>query len=189
MPIPLGVLAVAGAGGGAAAANAYEWLETTTLGTAAASVTFSNVNTNYGSTYQHLQIRYTARSSRESADPMIIKLSGNTQTRNHHLYGNGSSVGSGDGGTSYAILFAMAASNSSASIFGAGIIDILDPFETSKNTTLRSLSGIAGNTERVLSMDSSLHGLGAVTSIYLQPFSATNFAIGSRFSLYGLRSA
>jgi len=63
MPIPLGVLAVAGAGGGGGAAGAYEWIETVSVGTAVSSVSFSNLNSTYGTTYQHLQLRAAYRTS------------------------------------------------------------------------------------------------------------------------------
>jgi len=163
----------------------FELIETQTMGGSQSSLTFSNINSTYGTTYQHLQIRYTARSSRASADPMIIQLNGTTQTKSVHMYGDGSNANDGNGGASYAILFAIAGANLPSQAFGAGIIEIVDPFETTKFKTIRSFS--SAPTEAV-SMDTAFWSTtSAVNTIQLSTFSGTNFANGSRFSLYGLR--
>lgn len=164
----------------------FELLETQIMGGSQSSLTFSNVNSSYGTTYQHLQIRYTARSSRVSADPMVIQLNGTTQTIAHHIYGDGSNANDGSAGTSYAILFAIAGTNLPSQAFGGGIIEIIDPFETTKFKTIRSFS--SAPTEAV-SLDTAFWSTtSAVNTIQLSTFSGTNFANGSRFSLYGLRS-
>jgi len=192
MPIPLGVLAVAGAGPSAGAA--YELLETTVLGTATASVTFSNLDTNYGSTYQHLQLRVVARTDRADTDDFIVLRfngdSGNNYAT-HVLRGNGTNVQSSAPRTSYANIEiqAITAATQTANSFGAVIIDILDPFETSKNTTIRAFTGLTGSFNFV-SLDSGLWiNTNAVTTILLDQSFGSNFVTGSRFSLYGLRSA
>lgn len=164
----------------------FELLETQIMGGSQSSLTFSNVNSSYGATYQHLQIRYTARSSRVSADPMVIQLNGTTQSISHHIFGNGSSANDGTGGTSYAVLFAMAGSNLPSQAFGGGIIEFVDAFETTKFKTIRSFS--AAPTEAI-SMDTAFWATtSAINTIQLSTFSGTNFLNGSRFSLYGLRS-
>ena len=57
MPIPLGILAVAGAGAGGG--NSFDLLETTVLSSAASTVSFTGLS---GYTqYKHLQFRYVAR--------------------------------------------------------------------------------------------------------------------------------
>jgi hypothetical protein len=183
MPFGLGFFATAGAG----AAGSFDLLESQVLGSTAASVTFSSLST-YASTYQHLQIRMVARASRSGAttDPLIVKLNSTTQTYGHHLFGNGSSVGSGNIATAYSILDAITGATAATNAFGAGVIDILDPFETTKNKTIRALTG--ANT--VVALSSTFWNFTtAVSSIELSAFSATNFLVGSRFSLYGLRAS
>ena len=191
MPIPLGVLAVAGAGA-AGAAGAYEWLETQVLGTAAASVTFSNVDTNYASTYQHLQLRVVARTDRANAlDRLDILLNGDTGTNYsaHELQGSGSLVQSaGYANLARAESGYISGGNNTASSFGVSIIDILDAFETTKYTTMRALSGVTGSATYIVLFSSSWRNTAAVNEIKLDNISS-NFAIGSRFSLYGLRSS
>lgn len=185
MPFGLGFFAVAGAGG---SLGAFDLLETQVLGSGgAASVTFNNLTTSYGSTYKHLQIRMTARASRPSSttDPVIITLNGSGQTKSHALYANGSSVNSYAEG-SYSLWDAITGTNAATGAFGACVIDLLDPFETTKNKTMRAFTG--ANT--VVTLGSVLFATTATTaSVTLTPFSATNFLQGSRFSLYGIKGA
>lgn len=176
------------------AGNAYEWLETTVLGSDTADVTFANLNTNYGSTYQHLQLRIASRGNRSfTNEPIHMQFNGDTGSNYawHQLYGNGSQVLSyAESSVTVIRIGSMSANTSSANIYGATIIDILDPFETSKNTTARGLSGYAQSGDNEIALRSGLwNNTAALTSIKLIPWSSTTFETGSRFSLYGLRSA
>ena len=66
------------------------------------------------------------------------------------------------------------------------ILDILDPFVSSKNTTIRSLAGKA-QTNPLIHMESGFWmNTAAVTSITIDG-DYSSFVAGSRFSLYGLR--
>ena len=184
MPFGLGFFATAGAGG---AAGSFDLLESQVLGTAVGSVTFSSLGT-YATTYQHLQIRMVARANRPSSttDPLIITLNGSGQTHAHSLFGNGSSVSSGAIASQYSLLDAITGPNAATNAFGACVIDILDPFETTKNKTMRGFTG--ANT--VVALGSVLFGTtSSTTSITITPFSATNYMVGSRFSLYGIKAA
>ena len=185
MPIPLGVLAVAGAGAGPVGAGAYEWLETISVGTAAASVEFTNVNTNYGSTYQHLQVRFTAQTA---AQRLRMRLNGDSGQNyaTHLLYGEGTVVASA-AGTNFNVM-SLAQGNNETNIFAAGIVDLLDAFETTKNKTIRHLGGISGNTKEIALTSGVWLNTAAITTITLRVDSG-NIAVNSRFSLYGLRSA
>jgi hypothetical protein len=197
MPIPLGVLAVAGAGAGPApaAGNAYEWLETSILGSDTADVTFSNLNSSYGSTYQHFQIRAVVRTDRAANEDIIaITFNGDSASNyvSHLLAGTGSSVVSQESvtGGPHTYIYAgfTATNNSAANAFSGHIIDILDPFETTKFKTIRQLFGHpAGN---LVGLTSGLwRSTSAVTSIKLDAAIGTVFKTGSRFSLYGMRSS
>lgn len=184
MPIPLGVLAVAGAGAGpVVAGNAYEWLETQVLTSDQASVTFSNLNSTYGSTYQHLQIRMAVFS-----DTWItMRMNGVTtgQYARHELRGNGSTVISTGASNQNTMLIGL---GSSATVPVATITDILDAFETTKNKTIRSLSGVATTTSYIQLTSGVWLDTAAITSVEIKHFDST-FKTGSRFSLYGMRSS
>lgn len=192
MPLPLGVLARAGAGGGAVTANAYEWLETTILTSNQNSVTFSNLNTNYASTYKHLQIRLVARSSSGSAANYAIRMNSVTASGNyncHYVSGSGSgiNVGSGTGSGITDKIFAQVVPGDT-NIFAGAIIDFIDPFSTQKNKTIRVFNGSSRSGTNWLDLSSGLFlSTSAISSIELG-ITAT-FATGSRFSLYGIRSA
>lgn len=172
--------------------NYFHHLETVRLGGNAASVTFSNLS-RY-SDYQHLQIRIAARSTNASNEDFhYIQFNGDTGAnyRHHYLVGTGSSVLSGDATSTYpnGILdyFAMTASTSVANAFGVSIIDILDPFDSFKNTTTRTISGFAGSYNRIGVQSGVWLNTSAVTQVTLDAVFAS-YAQSSRFSLYGLKA-
>jgi hypothetical protein len=190
MPIPLGVLAVAGAGvAPVPAGNAYEWLETQVLGTAVASVTFSNLDTNYSSTYQHLQFRIASKSSASGASNSRLRfqVNGDTGTNYtwHGLYGAGSNVAS-EAITNSNYAYAGRQPGTGRTEFGITVMDVLDPFETSKNTTFRSLSGTGAE---IVLWSNVWRSTNALSSIVFSDNEGGNLIIGTRISIYGLRSS
>ena len=188
MPFGLGFFATAGAGG---AAGSFDLLETQVLGSAVSSITFSSLST-YAATYQHLQIRALVRTSRATTSD-VIQLRFNSDSGNnyaqHGLYGNGSIVGS-FAGVPRSAAFAMesSANNTAANVFGAAVMDILDPFETTKNTTFRTLHGLTSY--NVITLASSLwNNTAAITTMTFTSDGGANFVSGTRFSLYGIKAA
>lgn len=188
----LGVLA-AQAEGAVAGASAYDLLETEILTGSQASVTFSSLNSTYGADYQHLQIRVAARTDRSNAlDFLNIRFNADDTLSNyarHLLVGDGSAVNSAasTGASTITNIGAIAGNTFTADGFGSHVIDILDPFETTKNTTVRSIGGLAStevNFNSILYIDTA-----AITSIKLQTYYGTNFVTACRFSLYGLKAA
>jgi hypothetical protein len=183
MLIPLGFLA--GSGG---VESDYELIETYVLGTAQASVVFSGLGT-YSSTYKHLQIRYTSRGDVDSGTIFAsFNGVGGTSYAAHRLLADGSSVSSLASSSRANTFFGTnGSSDNSASIFAAGVIDILDFASTTKNKTTRSLSGLSGNAVRSAILTSGLfNSTAAITSISLSG-NLGNLVTGSRFSLYGIR--
>lgn len=173
----------------------FELISSQLLTSAQASVTFNNLQ-NY-SQYRHLQLRYTARSSRSVSypDTVSIQLNGDTAVGNYrwHLVGGDSSaVASYNGQLNPAGLFAGAAAggSSNASAFAANIVDILDFASTSKNKTMRAFGGSSASTgfDNEVRLYSSLWmSTAATTSLTIAINSSNNFATGSRFSLYGVK--
>jgi hypothetical protein len=191
MPITLGILAQSRQ---AVAGATFQLLESTVLTSSQASVSFTNLTTKYAATYQHLQIRAVTRSTVGSnEDFQYIQLNGDTASnyRSHYLIGTGSSVLSGDITSSYpaGILDAFGTTGASfvANSFGASVIDILDPFETTKNKTARIFSGQAGTLNRVALSSGAWFNTASVTQITLDGVFG-NYATGSRFSLYGIKA-
>ena len=188
MLIPFGVLSAAGAEVGVA--GSYELIATEILTASETSVVFSSLG-DYSSTYKHLQIRVTARTDRASViDSVVVRLNGDTASNyaRHAVYGDGSSVSSfGLANQSFMTGISTSGNSAAANIFGAGVIDLLDPYSTTKNKTVRSLSGNA-NTGFSVSLGSGhWRNTASVTSITLFPQNGTNIVAGSRFSLYGIK--
>ena len=181
----LGILSAAGAG--VAVAGSYDLISTTTLGTASSFVTFSNLG-DYSSTYKHLQIRAVARSTRADVDSAIgVQFNATTSGYFfHELQGNGSAVASSAATSQTSMRLGFTTGNSSAAnAFGAMVLDVLDPYSTTKNKTFRALTA-ATDLNRIRLTSGSLALTSSVTEIKLNDNFA-NFAVGSRFSIYGLK--
>ena len=185
--IPLGILAAAG--GAVAAAGSYDLLATEILTSSQASVTFASLG-DYAADYQHLQIRFTGRSTRADTDSVLGITFNSGNYSYHQLHGNGSTVASGGGGGLSNIYgYAMLAGGTlSAGVYSAGEIDILDPFLAAKNTTIRSLHGIAHSSyPRIVLLSGASFNTSAITNITFSDLFG-QLATGTRFSLYGLKA-
>lgn len=183
--IPLGFWAASGGGGGA---GAFDLLETTTLASSAASVTFSGLDAY--SDYKHLQIRAVTRADNASETNLsFMKWNGGDLTFGHELFGYSGSVSSGDaeiGGEIYA--FTHPCANAPSNTYGAAIIDILDFASTSKNKTFRSLAGQNDSTfPRVQLVSGFLNSTSALTTVQFVPRGDGNYVANTRFSLYGIK--
>jgi hypothetical protein len=166
----------------------YELITTTVLTTDTASVTFSNLG-DYSSTYKHLQVRYAARSARAvSATTTVMRFNSDTGSnyRSHNLFGNGSSVISDTTSATYMLAGITFGASATANAFNGAVVDILDPYSSSKNTTIRTLAGISSSF--VTFTSAFWNNTASITSITLLDESlSSNLVTGSRFSLYGIK--
>jgi hypothetical protein len=183
----LGILNAQAAG---AAGGAYDLLETQVLTSSASSVTFTGLGSY--SDYKHLQIRMITRNDGAfSGGTIVLTINSDTGTNysDHRLRGDGSSVTSaGFTSQTNAALGAGAGATNGANQFAATVIDVLDFSSSSKNTTFRSLSGVAADSRTIIELDSALYiSTNAVTSIQIAD--SADFIAGSRFSLYGIKGA
>jgi hypothetical protein len=184
---PLGILSAAGVSG---FDSDYELISTTILGTTTADVVFDV--SSLGSTYKHLQIRMVARGSGATTAirDLFIRLNANTGNNYsaHNLRGGGVSVSS-TGAASLNVIAQepiFVGNSNTANIFGAAIVDILDPFSTTKNTTVRTTTGFTAATSRVSLGSGAFYSTAAITSVTIFPDSDSILA-GSRFSIYGIK--
>jgi hypothetical protein len=183
----LGIFSAAGAGG--VVAGSYELISTSLITTNTSSVTFSSLG-DYSSTYKHLQLRITGRVAYNYGnDGDAIKIRFNSDTGNnysyHALYAVNTTVNSNASTSTNAVFVnRLTDAGTTANAFGAIVCDILDPFSSTKNKTVRSL----GSDTRYLFFNSAAWlNTSSTTSIQLTPNTSSNFASGSRFSLYGLK--
>jgi hypothetical protein len=195
MPIPLGILAAAGFRP-PAAGGSYDLLETVSLSSSAASVSFSSLNT-LAAGYKHLQVRYVTRGTAAIQNRELrIRFNGDDATNYsaHTLsaYSDGTLAVRSEAAanTTFARVGAIPAASLDSNIFGAGVIDILDAFVGTKNPTVRTLYGFMGGTasfsQEVGLTSGSRRNIAALTSLTI--FAVTgDLAANSRFSLYGVK--
>ena len=182
MLIPFVVLSAAGAG--EVFEPAFELIATTFGTGSSGTIDFTSIP----QTYSHLQIRATVKNSTTNRQNNLRfnDISSSSYAR-HILYGTGSSVLSDNNTSQTEIPLPFTMSNSTTSgAFTPLVIDILDYTSTSKNTTLRALSGTRDSTTSVLLSSGFLNNTEAVTKITLFT-SSGNYNAASRFSLYGIK--
>lgn len=176
--------------------GSFESIASTTVGSGgSATVTFNSIP----STYTHLQVRLIARGGRtdseQQAGGLYIQLNSNFLTSQHQIRSNGSTVvniANSGGLSDGALVLWVPAANASSSIFGAGIIDILDYASTSKTKVLRILSGNdINNGSGVIAPSSALwNSTNAITSITFGPTDGIGtIPQYSSFALYGIKGA
>lgn len=169
-------------------AGAYDALATVTVPSGGAvSISFAGIPTGY----KHLQVRVSARGT---GNDTYFNTRFNSDTAAnyswHQLFGDGSSAGAGAGSSATGMVGVQF--TDTASVFNAGIIDILDYASTNKAKTVRSLSGFDANGSGKVILrsgawyknTSSVYD--AVTSITLTPATGT-IEQYSTFSLYGVK--
>jgi hypothetical protein len=167
---------------------AYDLISTTVLQSNTGPVVFNNLGI-YASTYKHLQVRMVTRSPHAGASILSMQLNGDTASNYswHWLYGNGSSVQSGATSNASEILVRdIPSANETANAFGATVLDILDPYSTTKNKTTRALHGSAVSGAQFVTFSSGAwRNTASLTQISFSAYAG--FVAGSRFSLYGIR--
>ena len=167
----------------------FSQIATTTLAHSTTNtVTFSNIPQNY----THLQIRGIGRITQASSDANIyIRFNSDSGTNYsiHYLYGNGASALAGSSiNDTVTIPFRITGANSTANIFGVGVVDILDYANTNKFKTMRSLTGHDQNgSGNVWMFSGNWRSTSAITSITFTP-DGGNFATNSSFQLYGVKA-
>ena len=182
-PLPLGILALAGAGGGG---GAFDLLETTT--TSATSITYTGLDT-LAAGYKNLQIRMVARSNVSNPD-VVMQFNGASSNYSEHYlhYFQGNSAPTSEGYSSTAGigqdggLWRIAGTNRASSTYQAAVIDIADFASAQKNKTAKILSGIGGFA--IMLISGARSNTDAITSITIKTQGGSNFQ-NSRFSLYG----
>ena len=180
----LGILNSQAAGGGG---GGFDLLETTTLTSSASSVTFSGID----QSYKHLQVRMTLRSTRAFAtDTWGVRFNGvsTASYAYHRLRGNGSTVAS-IANTSMTIMDTgtFPDSTQAANIFGVSVIDVLDFSSISKNTTIKTLTGMTGSQNYVNLNSGFYNSTDAITSISLESPQGFSAVAGTRVSIYGVK--
>jgi hypothetical protein len=175
--------------------SSFESIATVTTG-GTSTITFSSIP----QTYKHLQIRYTARSNRYSYyidDTFALQVNGYNSTDQymwHTIDGNGaySSVNATHGYTGsntdrISLVPIPAQRLGDNNIYSAGIVDVFDYSSSTKNKTIKQISGADGNSANLSTIELGsgfcVVNTNAITSISFFGIAST---IGT-FALYGIQ--
>jgi hypothetical protein len=169
------------------AENTYEAIATQTLGSAAASVTFSSIP----GTYTDLVLISNARSTIASTGNNLYARVNSDSGTNYsatEIAGDGSSAYSDrQTNATYAYIGFTSGASSASDVYGISISHFQNYSNTTTNKTILSRGDQAGNsTHAIVSMWRSTS---AITQIVVYPAGANNLAAGSSFSLYGIKAA
>lgn len=187
-------LGLLGAAGGTLEAGSYDLLDTQILPGSSATITFNNLGT-YAAGYQHLQIRYTGRSTRSATNSeFYFRFNGDTGSNYSHYYmrGDGSGTESAQITTTsnsngFRVYQSLTAATFNANTFAPGIIDINDAFDSTKFKSVKIRTGFAGSAlDRVLFEGGVWLNTNSITSFTLEEFYGASFVANTRVSLYGL---
>jgi len=163
----------------------FESIATATGTGSSGTVTFSSIP----STYASLQIRWIAKDN-VGSEFINVRLNGDTGSNyaRHALRGNGATVGAA-GGASQTSFYGFGVSNGTNSTYNnVGILDIHDYASTTKNKTVRTISGVDGNGTGEIDLLSGLWmSTSAVTSVSFIMTGGANFDTTTVFSLYGIK--
>ncbi len=179
--------------------GSYYQIATVTLSSAASSVEFTSIP----NTYKHLQVRWTARGSYNSANN-IINLHGQFNGDSggnynwHYIQTDGGtlSAGSATGAMVSNLISYLPAKLYAAGMMGAGVVDILDYTNTNKYKTIRSIGGCdtnnTGSEKGQLAFTSGTwRSFNAITSIKFACASDLTSGLEpyTEFALYGIKDS
>ena len=165
--------------------SSFESIATATGTGSSGTITFSSIP----STYTHLQVRFNAIGTTSAR--IYMRFNGDTASNynTHCLIGDGSSAFA----TNYAqaqMTIAQDGYGISTTYPNVGVVDVLDYLSTSKNKTIRVLTGMDKNaTLGEVGLYSGLwRSTTAVNSITVR-LDAGNFTTSSTVALYGIKGA
>lgn len=176
----------------------FESIATVTAGAGgSASLQFTSIP----STYKHLQIRYTVQSNRGtySADNIFGTFNNDTGANYsyHFMRGDGlssSSTQTTGNASNNQLSIGQIPSSVTASMFGVGVIDILNYSNTNYLKTTRAMLGYTENNAGSSTIFNNMYvysntwrSTAAINSIQFFPQSGTAFTQYSTFALYGIK--
>jgi len=186
---------IASSGGAAAAAGAYESIASVSGTGSSGIVTFSSIP----GTYTSLQIRCVVKDVYTSGlvDSIYLRFNGTAGSLygSHNLTGDGATASASALSNVNEIEIPKTIPDSNASfanVMGVAIIDLHDYASTTRNKTLRSISGSNANTTSTDFRVNLSSGLWRSTAAINQITIHTNidrFTTTSTFALYGIKGA
>jgi hypothetical protein len=165
------------------AGSTYTPIATTTLGSAAASYTFSSIP----STYTDLVVViWSSTGSADNADSFRFNSDSGTNYSHTYLFGNGTTASSGRG-----------TSTNGMQVLGGGLTNGMMSVShimnyansTTYKTVLSRYEVSAGGNRTVAAAVGLWRNTAAITSVTITTTTANTYPVGSTFTLYGIASA
>jgi hypothetical protein len=164
-----------------AGVSAYTPLANVTLGSSAASVTFSSINQGFR------DLVFVADMGATSSDALALRINGNTANNYTYLWARGNGSTTASNAYSNQAFFTMTAGNGVTNTTRTMLkIDFLDYGVTDKHKSVLARLNNGATTDIGTYMNAMLHSqTTAITSILIYPGSGS-FTTGSTFALYGV---
>ena len=158
-------------------------IATTTLGSAASTITFSSIP----STYTDLRLVLTGYNA-TTGNAWAMQYNADTATNYSftQLNGSGTAAGSGRTTTTARIYIGDINLNNSNSVPGLATIDIFSYAGSTNKTALSTFSGDLNGSGNVFTYVSLWRSTSAINSIKLFNDAGANFAAGTTATLYGI---
>lgn len=167
-----------------AVTNSYESIATYSGTGSSGTITFTSIP----STYKHLQIRWIATASTGGAIYINLNSDGGSNYSAHNINGNGSTAGAqAQSAASNPLIIRNGGITTTGNTMTAGVFDLIDYGNTSKNKTWRNLGGYDANGSGLIELASGAwYNTAAVTSLSII-HNGGNFNTNSQFALYGIK--
>jgi hypothetical protein len=163
----------------------FESIATVTGTGSSGTITFSSIP----GTYTHLQLRYLSRGTTDNVMYLRINSDTGTNYSDHALYGNGTSAATLSDVSNTRIAQFRQSDSATTAQMGVGIIDIHDYASTTKNKTIRALTGYDANGTGIVMLTSGQRiNTAAITTLTLN-VDGGFFSSNSTFALYGIKGA
>jgi len=171
-------------------ANTYTLIQTQTLASSAASVTFSSIPATFTDLVLRISARYDGSLVHGSIEMRPNSDSGSNYSQTT-LYGTGSAAVSANGSAQSSAIFQRQIVGDTATANTFSNSEIYIPNYLSSDKKPMSGFGVGENNATLASLAVSANlwqGTAAITSIFLQS-NGTNWLSGSSFYLYGIKNS
>jgi hypothetical protein len=163
--------------------GSYESIATVNVTSTQSFIEFTGI----AGTYSHLQLRILQRSTTPNNTNMTFNSDTGSNYNWHELFGDGSTAASASSSGSVTFMKASYLESVTAGYVGASVIDVLDYSNTSKNKTMRALTGSDANGTGYILLRSGLwRNTAAITTIRLTPASGS-WDNNAQIALYGIK--
>lgn len=172
--------------------SSYDLLQTEYLSANATTIEFNNLST-YATMYNAFQIKFSARVTENiggNIGTFYVNVNNDTNANySRHILRwnpNNSSTptSSGLSGTATPDVGHATGSGAGAGVFATGIMEIVDPFSSSKNLVIKTMSGSV-NPQEVGTFSVMWNNAQALDVLSFETYGVHSFVPYTRFSLYG----